>query len=252
MRLLVVVPCFNRPDLLDRCLASINSQDDPSFDVIVADDASTDRDVAEFMEQFGIDNGIPGAWWSMHQSENVGATSNIVDAIRSVEMDPEDVVLLVDGDDALLPGAIAALRAIYEGSEVLLSYGSYIAEPPDPGCPEPFAVPEWVLRAGCIRLFCQYYMVPWNHPLSFRRRLFDALSDEDFQFDDGTWMRYSYDVTFMCPMVELAGTRVQFHPYPLYQYTSDRAESVARAFHDETATEGRHVIERPRKYDPLP
>lgn len=255
MRFLVVVPCFNRPELLDRCLASIAAQDDPAFDVIVANDASTDPLVAEVMADWCFVEGDHvggGEWWQMHQSQNIGATLNIVEAIRSVVMDPNDVILIVDGDDRLCDDlALYRLREVYGGTSNLLSYGSYDTDPPDPGCPPAFKIPDWVLRAGCIRLMAYHDRMPWNHPISFRRRLFDALEDDDFKMGD-EWLKYGYDVTFMAPMIELAGTRVEFVPEVLYTYTSDRPESVARAFPKETALEGEWVISQPRKYGPLP
>lgn len=251
MRFLVVVPVYNGPDLLERCLQSIAEQDDDEFDVLVADDASTDRAVAETIYRFfeTQDRGLISYY--RIRSENVGATRNLVEAIRWFYMEPEDVVLVVDGDDRLAhPQVLSRLREIYEAPWVDLSYGSYEPDPPNENCPPAVEIPFWVLKAGCIRLMCLHDRMPWNHPISFRRRLFDALSDDDFMMGD-EWMRHGYDVTLMCPLIELAGTRVHFCDEVLYTYTSDRPEAVYLTHQEATATENLHVISQPRKYEPL-
>ncbi|HEY65973.1 MAG TPA: glycosyltransferase [Caldilineae bacterium] len=42
MRISVIIPTYNRKDLLRRCLAAATSQDYPNYEVIVVDDGSTD------------------------------------------------------------------------------------------------------------------------------------------------------------------------------------------------------------------
>lgn len=256
MRILVVVPVYNRPALLWRCLWSIANQTDPAFDVIVADDASTDPKVNEYMDDWCQGSPLPndgGSWFPMRQSENVGATRNLVEAIRSVDMDPDDVVFIVDGDDYLTdPEALAKYRALYEdaGSLAQVVYGSYHPEPPDETCPPARWIPVDVLADGSIREWSLANGIPWNHPLSFRRRIFDALSDDDFMID-GEWMRYGYDVTFMAPMIELAGVGVLHYRGDVYAYSSGLAESVSRFVPDEVRRENGHVLNQPRKYEPL-
>ena len=41
----VVVPTFNRPDLLDRCLSALVAQsfDPDAYEIIIADDAASER-----------------------------------------------------------------------------------------------------------------------------------------------------------------------------------------------------------------
>lgn len=254
MRMLVVVPVYNRPELLWRCLWSVANQTDDAFDVIVTDDASTDPKVAEYMDDWCASGSDRGTWWSRWAPENVGATRNIAEAIRSVDMHPDDAVFIVDGDDYLSdPDALATYRSVYEapGALAQVVYGSYHPEPPDPMCPPARPIPLDVLRDGSIRAWATENGMPWNHPLSFRRRIFDALSDDDFQID-GEWMRYGYDVTFMAPMVELAGVGVVHCPDDVYAYSAGRPESVARLVPDDVRRENGHVLGQPRKYEPLP
>lgn len=252
MRILVLVPTYNRPDLLDRCLASIAAQDDPAFDVIVADDASTDDEVEVVLNIWWLTQMIPGRWDIQRNAENVGSVRNILTAIASVDMEPDDVIVLVDGDDRLAhPGALTELRRRFDGTSNLLMYGSYDSDPPCDTCPPAEPIPEWVLRSGVIRAMALHHRMPWNHPIAFRRCLFDEMDESDFTMPDGTWMRYGYDVALMAPMIELAGTRVEFCPDVLYTYTSDRPEAVHRIHAEATAAENRWVLNQLRKYAPM-
>ena len=258
MRILVLVPTYNRPDLLDRCLRSIAEQDDDGFDVLVADDGSTDPDVRRVMDEWGgwaATEGFKGTWLSQIGRVNVGALRNISDSISNMPIDmlgPDDVVLIVDGDDRLAhPGAVREVRARFAGTSNLLMYGSYDSDPPCDTCPPAEPIPEWVLRSGVIRAMALHHRMPWNHPIAFRRCLFDALRIDDFTMLGGEWMRYGYDVALMAPMIELAGTRVEFCPDVLYIYTSDRPEAVHRIHAEATAAENRWVLNQLRKYAPM-
>jgi glycosyltransferase involved in cell wall biosynthesis len=246
----VFVPCYNRPDLLRRCVESIAEQDDENFEIVITDDASTDPEVNQVLGRY-VRHGIR----VLTRTENVGATRNIVEAIRTVQtsadMPATDVILLVDGDDRLAhPRAISRIREAFTDA-VEVVYGSYEPEPPDDGCPPAQRIPDDILRWGMIRAFTRDHGAFYNHPLAFRRRMFDVLRDSDYRGADGEYMRYGYDTTLMIPILEAAGWRVQFLADTLYVYTSDRADSVYLAHTEANQAENDWVTSQPRKYQPL-
>lgn len=248
----VFVPCFDGPDLLAECLDSIRAQDDPDFEVVMADDASTDPAMQKVLDRYSLTSG----WRVIRRRVNVGATRNLVEAIEHVErtdtVDPDDVFLLVDGDDWLAhPGVLSRLRQVYEGTDTLISWGSYEAIPDEAGCEPARPLPPDILRYGMVRAFTRDHGQWWNHPLSFRRRLFDVLRADDFCGPDGEWLRHGYDCTLGVPMIEAAGERVAYLDDVLYLYRSDRPESVHRVHLEETQAENAWVTSRPRKYQPL-
>lgn len=248
MNIHVIVPVYNRPDLLRRCLSSIGDQRPAATSVTVSDDASTDAGVAEVMDEADT---LRPDWLYRRNTENIGATRNIVESIRAVEMDSNDVILLVDGDDRLPhPHVIGRLRKVYSDPHVLASYGSYESDPPDENCPVVKALPRDILTYGMARAFTRDHGQWFNHPISFRRRIFDILNDDDFTID-GEWMRYGYDVTIFVPILEIVGKRVAYVKDVLYTYTSDRPESVARAHPEETSRENDWVTSQPRRRAPL-
>lgn len=249
MKFLIVVPVYNRADLLERCLESIAAQDDPDFEVYITDDCSPEWDEIRPV----LDRYVPTEGWNWgRQGENTGATRNIVDTIRGWPMDPDDVVLLVDGDDRLPhAGVVSRLRKVYEGTDVLVSYGSYQSEPFNANCPAVRPYPLEVLLAGNIREFTKRRGAWFNHPLSFRRAAFDAISDSEFQ-RRGEWLRYGYDLTLMMPLIEIAGPRVVYQDEILYTYTSDRADSDWCAHGPGVRKANQWVLRQGRQHRPIP
>jgi hypothetical protein len=166
-------------------------------------------------------------------------------------MPADDVILLVDGDDRLThPDSIAVIREAFT-PDVDVVYGSYIADPPDDGCPPARPIPADILTFGMIRAFTRDHGPYYNHPLAFRRRVYDVLRDDDFQGADGEYMKYGYDTTLMVPILEAAGERVRYLDAPLYVYTADRAEAVHRMHTEANQAENWWVTSQPRKYQPI-
>lgn len=249
MKVTVIVPVYDRPDLLMTCLESLAEQD-MGFDVVVVDDASPESDAMRACQSFLFDT-FPWRCWVKHP-QNLGSLRSIRDGVAVSRAEPDDVILLVDGDDRLDgPTAVSTLYDAYDLTGALFAYGSYRPDPPEDGCPPATRIPHSVLVDGTIRSYITTMgIIPFNHPLSFRRRVLDAIDDTELQID-GEWMRYGYDIALAVPAIELAGDRVVFMTDCLYVYTSNRDDSVARARPTETHVEGQHVLHRPRVHTPL-
>ena len=82
----VVIPVFNAPAQLERCLAAVRKSVDAATDVIVIDDASSDPAVAELLES------RCDGWTVIRQPENRGFVATANRGMR--EAGRRDVVLL--------------------------------------------------------------------------------------------------------------------------------------------------------------
>jgi len=82
----VIIPVFNAPAQLGRCLAAVRRTVDPATDVVVVDDASTDPSIAEL-----LDSRCAG-WKVIRQPENLGFVATANRGMR--EAGRRDVVLL--------------------------------------------------------------------------------------------------------------------------------------------------------------
>ena len=99
----IVVPAYNVQHYIDECLDSILSQMQPSHELIVVDDGSTDA-TAERIEAARLAH--PDLRFHVLRQPNQGisvARNSGLAAARG------DYVAFVDSDDVLLPGALAAL-----------------------------------------------------------------------------------------------------------------------------------------------
>lgn len=215
----IVVPAFNCGRFIAGCLASIQAQDYPDMRVVIIDDASTDGRQRDLIRSAGQ---LPG--WDAHlNDQNCGATANIHWASHVWTGDnPDDVIIIVDGDDRLCTRhAVSKIMAEYENPDCWMTYGSYVPSPPDPDCPVVEPYPREVIDARAFREWSTLF----NHPITFRRFLFDALDPADLQTPGGEWIPYIYDEAICYPMLELAGDRHRFLSDILYVYTSNNPES---------------------------
>ncbi|WP_433532933.1 glycosyltransferase family 2 protein [Micromonospora sp. CA-263727] len=96
MRVSVVVPNYNKERTLHDCLSAVYAQTTPPAEVIVVDDASTDRSRR-------IAAGFPCTVLAFPVNRGVSAARN-AGAARATG----DVLFFVDSDIALAPGALAA------------------------------------------------------------------------------------------------------------------------------------------------
>lgn len=152
-----------------------------------------------------------------------GATENL-QIVRS--FDPSDVVVLLDGDDWLLPGALEKIEAWYEDPDVWVTYGQYrnVARGTVGHCREYTPAEWWDLRRADWQA---------SHPKTFRAWLFQAVPVERFQWPSGAWVEHARDLLTMFPILELAGPEhTRFNPEPLYAY-NDAASFAANAGPDD-------------------
>jgi glycosyltransferase involved in cell wall biosynthesis len=237
----IVIAVWERPDLLERCIASIAAQTLP-FIACIADDASEDPGVFRVIRSTLADD---NRFIALFQNENVGTLHNQCDAVDDLCDDDDDIIVYVDGDDRLAhPQVLERLAMAYGNPNVQLTYGSYKPDPfsrTDPGCR---AYPQPIIDRGDYRAYAALRRgICFNHLRTFKFRLFRHMDPEvDFKID-GEWMRTSSDTATMIPGLELAGPKG--HRYirdVLYLYTSDRPESEWRRWPQDVDRDHRHVF----------
>lgn len=206
-----------------RFVQSLAMQTDQDFGVIVIDDASDDaggswnrRALAPLAERLTL----------FRTPTRMGRAWNDTWAIRHLCTNPESMILVVDGDDALFDReAISVLRkAMGRGHDLVLGAMFRPDAPAQVHCPvleNPRAV-----YGGDV----------WIHPRAFKKRLFDALEDSDLQMD-GQWIDECSDYAEMLPMVEMATSPTAV---PSYLYWHERTTGHT----DEERVRRSAIIER--------
>jgi glycosyltransferase involved in cell wall biosynthesis len=113
----VIIPVYNRTDLLLRAVGSVLRQDFIDFEIIVVDDGSED-DIESIVAAFD-DERI-----SYHHQANMGAS-----AARNAGIDKARgrYVAFLDSDDIYLPHHLATMRAILQRFPGAVAYSPIIA-----------------------------------------------------------------------------------------------------------------------------
>src|SRR4051794_24822077 len=97
-RVTVIVPTYNRAGYLGEAISSILHQDYQDFELVVADNASTDRTAALLADV--ADTRLR----HVRRPRNIGWRANFNQALHDTD---SEFVALVSDDDRLLPGALA-------------------------------------------------------------------------------------------------------------------------------------------------
>lgn len=136
----VVIPAYNRAETIGRCIASVLAQDFPSFEVVVADDGSTDatREVVTAIADPRVRLVARGQNGGAAAARNSG-----VAAARG------RYVAFLDSDDVFLPGKLALQHAALAaaGGNLRLSCTAYRIELLDQG-----QIVDWLHPAGAGEL----------------------------------------------------------------------------------------------------
>ena len=122
-KFIVVVPLYNAQKWLGKCLNSIKLQTYKNFKCIVIDDNSTDN-------SFEVANKLvekDSRFKVIKNDKNVGPLANAYNGAIMLSEDPEDIVVIVDGDDMLAgKNSLKTLNEYYQKESCWMTYGSYI------------------------------------------------------------------------------------------------------------------------------
>lgn len=161
------------------------------------------------------------------------------------QLDPETVVLALDGDDEYAHnGVVAHISSLYEDDpHLLMTYGQFIFSDGRPSFVEGAYPTE------------DYRGTPWRcvHLQTFRAHLYQRIREEDLKLD-GRWIDKAQDLAWCFPALEMAGPRrVRWCPEVLYRYHLETSmeHNGTQADRNEEARNARIIRARPR-YEELP
>lgn len=219
-------------------MESVVAQRRPPDQVLLIDDASTQ----EGYEWLALGLCEQYDFRYVRNRVNRKCPYNLRLGINMLEPEPEDVIFLLDGDDFLPVHALHRISEVYEDPDVWLTYGNYQPHPHDTGQQLAYAYPPEVIANRTFRTYVDCF----NHPLTFRKFLWDGVTDEDMQNREGAWFTGAYDKVIITPMLEMAGDRFRFINETLYFYN---AVNPASESHAEVSriVESREMIQRPIK-----
>lgn len=216
----VVIPSFNSARWIERTADSILSQSYPPTAVCIVDDASTDLHHTDLVQRLCKRHG----WCAHRRTENGGPLASLVAGVGQLECGPEDVIVVVDGDDWLAhPDVLAHVAQVYREGGVDITFGQYVHYPSGRigHCCAP---PSEVIADRSWRQGPMYF----SHLRTFRYKLFAAIRDGDLRAPDGSYLRAAADWATMVPMLEMAGDRFRFIEEVLYVYNTENPMQLHR------------------------
>ncbi len=113
------MPAHNAQRTLERAVGSVLAQENIDLDVIIVDDASTD-DTASIAGDLASDPRVS----VVHRRDNAGPSGARNDGLRRAQA---PLVLFLDADDELLPGALETLAAPLDVSDAVAVMGRFRA-----------------------------------------------------------------------------------------------------------------------------
>jgi hypothetical protein len=142
---------------------------------------------------------------------------NIHETIVESNLNDEDVICILDGDDYLIGNNVfGILNNLYQ-DEILLVYGQYLLPNGEKGHCRAY---------NDIEDFQRNMRRQWaaSHLKSFKYKLYKEVSKQDqnldyFRDSNKDFYRMAGDLALMTSMMGIAGLhRIRFNPIPIYQY----------------------------------
>lgn len=172
------------------------------------------------------------------------STANLVGAIERSRAEPEDIIVILDGDDWFYTEhALQIIAATYHKNDCWMTYGSWISNvdhivgrlPAYPDGATDFRHGEWLATA--VR--------------TWKRWLWDLVDDNDLRDEDGEYFSVVEDLAAMLPMLEMSGTIKARHiPDVLMLYNRANPACVGNIKRDEMDRIAQYLRNKP-KYQPL-
>lgn len=214
----IVVPFYNAEKWISKCVSSLKNQRNKNFKCFLIDDMSTDGTSKTIQELIKDDNRFS----LIKNNEKRYALGNIVKTIDHIKCEPEDVVIVLDGDDWLASSySLDTLSEAYD-ADCLMTYGSYVYNPTGARGVEPSSYPKEVIDSNTYR------EDQWraSHLRSFKYKLWEKINKEDLKDTSGDYYKMAYDQAIMLPLLEMAGQRAKYVKDTLYVYNKQNPLNV--------------------------
>lgn len=204
-----LVPFKNVKNYINDCIESILKQEYVHYTIYLLDDFSNDGTLDALLFQ---DDRIK----MIRHTESIGAVANIYHALKTLDIEADQVIVWVDGDDCLFGNYTLQILNYYYNEGFKITYGQYIDNFGRTGLCSNYTVEEYQdLRKATWRA---------SHLKTFKKSLFDLLvkcdpNGESLKDKEGNFFMATGDMAYMLPLLELAGyDKIKFVENVLYFY----------------------------------
>ncbi len=231
----IIVNCGPCEEYIQKCIRSIRSQTYSNWSATVSVDPSGD---ATFERAIEVCRDTPRISLTLNSSRRF-AMENLVLGIARSQAAPEDVIVILDGDDWFRSNdALQTIAATYRDTGCWMTYGSWLSNltempglwPPYPDGTTNFRQIRWLGTA--VR--------------TWKKWLWDLVDDRDLRDDDDTYFQVAEDLATMYPMLEMSGTdRARHIKTPLMLYNNANPAGAAKIRRENMMRNARLIRSRP-------
>jgi glycosyltransferase involved in cell wall biosynthesis len=202
MKIRVLTTSYNAIDWIDKTIDSIQNQTITDFKVYITDDLSTDNSREYVKGLIAGDNRFE----LIENTEKLYQPGNYWSVLQRKEIDNEDIIITIDGDDWLpTPTVFERVLRYYSENSIWLTCGQFLEYHG-----------ENKYKMGFVSKptnFKNLRTARWtsSHLRTFKAGLFRLIKKEDLYAPSGNFWESTGDLSFMFPMLEMAGeSRIKY------------------------------------------
>ena len=207
----IIIPFYNIEKWVKNCILSVKLQNYNNFQCILINDLSEDGSLEIIKNLVGDDK----RFIIIDNKEKKYALKNIYDGIKISKPKKEDIIVTLDGDDWFFnKNVLENINQAYSEKKCWITYGSYVEFPSKNRGKFSKKISEKIIEQNSFR------ESPWtsSHLRSFKYFLWDKIEKKDLLDSNGDFYRMAWDLSFMFPMLEMAGNKSYFINDILYVY----------------------------------
>lgn len=194
----IVVPCFNADKYIIECIKSIQKQTVTNWTCYIYDDMSTDRTPDYITTHIKEDS----RFIFSRNNQKMYVPGNYWQALNRPEINDNDICINIDGDDWLPDEKVfERILTAYKDPDIWVTYGQFQEYRPGGTIRQGWAKdPDW----STLRKTFDWRA---THLRTFKIGLFRKIKQEDLISPRGTFFEAAGDLSFMIPMLEMAGPK---------------------------------------------
>ncbi|MCU1244625.1 MAG: putative Glycosyl transferase [Acidobacteria bacterium] len=232
----VIVNCGPCEDWIGHCLSSLRNQSFRDWEAYVTVDPCGDLTWQRAIEGSRFD---PRIHITRNQRRQF-SMRNLVEGVARSGAGPEEVIVVLDGDDWLMhDDALRIIARTYATTGCWMTYGSWTSNDPlRPGCWPAYADTTTNFRTG-----------RWlaTAVRTWKKWLWDLIDPADFRDPYGDYFRVVEDLACMFPMMEMSTLRHMRHISDvLMLYNRTNPNNTVDIMGDEMEENDRCIRSRPR------
>lgn len=204
-KIIVISPFYNAENYISKCIESVASQDYINYQHFLIDDDSVDESLEICYKTIKqLSKNIQDKFIVVSREYNIGAVANQIKVLRDSDLNNNDIIMLLDGDDYLVnnPNIFSFYNKLYNNSTEF-TYGSCLSLADN----IPLIAQEYPPEIKQNKSYRQYkfnWNIPYTHLRTFKKYLINDIPDSAFKDENDKWFRAGGDNATFYNIIERA------------------------------------------------